>query len=276
MRPSLLITTFDRPDALACVLASVKAQARAPDEVIVADDGSGEPTRRVIERFRHAAPFPVEHAWQPHEGFRVCRARNLAIARARGDYVIQIDGDMVLHPRFLADHLAAARPGCFVQGTRILLDEKRTRELLAGSIQRLFPWSRGLGGVRRLYACYLPHLSAGLRTAANGFIAIKSCNQAFWRNDLLRVNGYNEAMIGWGCGDKELAARLTHAGVRHTTLLFAGIAYHLHHAPASRDRLAMNRALLAQTRRERLTRCALGLDAHHATEPDRYAEPGTA
>jgi glycosyltransferase involved in cell wall biosynthesis len=262
VRTSLIVTTFDRPDALACVFASLRSQSSFPEEMIVADDGSGAETRGLVERFRSEVPFPVVHAWQAHEGFRVCRARNLAIARARGDYIVQIDGDMVLHPQFIADHRAAARAACFVQGTRILLDEVRTNELLAQGLRPLRPWSPGLGGLRRLYACYLPSLSPGLRTVANAFIAIKSCNQAFWRSDLLRVNGYNEAMTGWGCGDKELAARLTQAGVRRKTLLFAGIAYHLHHAPASRENLEFNRQILARTRAEAHLRCVAGLDRH--------------
>jgi hypothetical protein len=100
------------------------------------------------------------------------------------------------------------------------------------------------------------------RRLANGFIAIKGCNQAFWRDDLVRVNGFNEAIQGWGPEDKELCARLENAGVRRQTLLFGGIACHLHHAAASRAALPANLGVLAATRREHRVRCDLGLDAH--------------
>jgi glycosyltransferase involved in cell wall biosynthesis len=202
----------------------------------------------------------VHHTWQRHDGPRVGRARNLGIAMATGDYVVQIDGDMVLHPEFIADHRRAARPGNWVQGTRILLDETRTRELLANGPRTFGVLSPGIGFKRRAYAFRCPVASAIFHRPANAFVAIKGCNQAFWRADLERVNGYNEEMTGWGAEDKELAARLVHAGVRHSTLLFAGIAYHLHHAPAPRDRRDINDQIFRETLEQRRVRCAIGLE----------------
>jgi hypothetical protein len=116
--------------------------------------------------------------------------------------------------------------------------------------------------LRRAYLLRSPAASTVARTIANGFIAIKGCNQAFWRDDLVRVNGFNEAIEGWGPEDKELAARLRNAGVRRQTLLFGGIACHLHHPPASRAALPANLALLQNSVAHRLQRCERGLDAH--------------
>lgn len=262
MRASLLVTTFNRPDALACVLASIERQSELPDEIIIADDGSGPDTRDQIARSRERIPREIQHAWQPHGGPRVGRARNLGILMATGEYLVQIDGDMVLHPEFIADHRRAAQPGYWVQGTRILVDETRTRGLIAEGPRTLGPFAAGLGFKRRAYAMRLPRTGALLRHGANSLVAIKGCNQGFWRADLERINGYNEDMIGWGSEDKELAVRLTHAGVRHSTLIFGGIAYHLHHPPAPRDRRAVNETILRETLRQRLIRCPVGLDAH--------------
>ncbi len=267
MRLTLLVTTFDRPDALACVLASIERQSELPAEVVIADDGSAPSTRNVIDDFKRRMgsdfnPIPVHHAWQRHEGPRVGRARNAGISMASGDYIVQIDGDMVLHPEFIADHRRAARPGYWVQGTRILLDETRTRELLTNGPRTFSVLSAGTGVARRAYALRSPVASALFRRAANIFIAIKGCNQAFWRADLERVNGYNESMTGWGSEDKELVARLGHAGVRHSTLLFGGIAYHLHHPPASREHESLNAAILGHTLVRHIVRCSHGLDSH--------------
>jgi glycosyltransferase involved in cell wall biosynthesis len=263
MHLTLLVTTFDRPDALACVLRSIERQTELPDEVVIADDGSGPSTRRLIDEFRQRFTREVHHAWQPHDGPRVGRARNMGIAIATGDYIVQIDGDMVLHPEFIADHRRAARSGHWVQGTRILLDEARTRELIANGPRTFKAFSPGIGFKRRAYALRCPAASKVFRRAANTFVAIKGCNLGFWRADLERVNGYNEEMTGWGAEDKELAARLVHAGVRHSTLLFGGIAYHMHHEPAPRDRQAPNDAILRKTLQQRKTRCAVGLDKHY-------------
>jgi len=265
-RPSLTlaITTWERPDALAAVLASALAQRQPPDEILVADDGSGASTRELVARCARSAPLPVRHLWQPHQGFRLTRLRNLAILAARGDYLVFVDGDMVLHPGFLADHGRLARRGWYTQGVRIPLDAAASARLLAAPQRLPGPASHGLGGLRRAYGLQLPALQPLLRHAANAFIAIKGCNQGFWRDDLQAVNGFEEAFEGWGPEDKELCARLAASGVRRQTLLFGGIAWHLEHPPAVRDRRAANEALLADTLASGRRRARRGLDAHAA------------
>jgi glycosyltransferase involved in cell wall biosynthesis len=262
IRCCLVVTTHERPDALKRVLAAVAAQTQAPDELLVADDGSGPDTAQLVEQHAAAARYPVHHAWQPHEGFRAGRIRNAAIAGSRSEYVVLLDGDMVPHPRFLADHRAMARPGHYSQGVRIALDAAATRRLLEAGSELPQPWSPGLGRLRRLYGLHAPRLARALRRAANAVVAVKACNQGFWRDDLLAVNGFDEAMTGWGSEDKELCARLENFGVRRQTLLFAAIAWHLDHGPAPRDRAEVNRARWQETVRSERTRCEAGLDRH--------------
>jgi len=262
MRLALVVTTYERPDALAAVLGSIASQRSAPDELIVADDGSGAATRAVIDRHVRHSAVPVRHVWQEHTGFRLTRLRNLAINASTADYLVFIDGDMLLHPAFIADHRRIARPGWFTQGVRVLLDETRTRLALELRSPHFGPLSAGLGGLRRLYALHAPRAARPLRRLANHVIAIKGCNQAFWRDDLVAANGFDEDIVGWGPEDKELCARLVHAGVRRQTLLFGGIAFHLHHPAASRTRVAANQRILADTLAQRRTRCDAGLDRH--------------
>ena len=256
---ALIVTTYDRPDALAPVLESIASQSEAPDELIIADDGSGEATRAVIEDFAERWSHPCTHVWQDHAGFGAAQARNRAIARAHADYVILADGDMVLDSRFIADHRAAARRGWFIQGTRIRLSAARTARILAGDLRLPGPFGRGIGGLRRCYALHSRLGARAMRRLANTFVAIKACNQGFWRSDLLRVNGFDATMTGWGYEDKELCARLVHAGVRRGTLLFGAIAYHLHHTAADRTSVADNRATYERTLAERRLRADHGI-----------------
>ncbi len=261
MRVALVITTYERPDALGAVLASAAHQALAPSEILVADDGSGESTRAVVADFAARSATPVRFVSQAHEGFRLTRLRNLAIAAASADYLVFVDGDMVLDPHFIADHARLARAGWFTQGVRVRADAALTRALIASPAPVGF-LDKGLGGLRRLYLLRSPTLASCARRAANAFIATKGCNQAFWREDLVRVNGFNEEIRGWGPEDKELCARLGHAGVRRQTLLFGGVAIHLDHPPAARERLTANQAVYADTLRQHRIRCKSGLDAH--------------
>jgi glycosyltransferase involved in cell wall biosynthesis len=244
------------------VLASVTRQHTPPQEIIIADDGSGPSTFAIIRSFARSQSVPVRVLRQPHEGFRVARLRNLAIAAATCEYLVFIDGDMLLHAEFVADHVRFARRGWYTQGVRAHADVGLTARLTAG--WGPFPTlsTPGLGGLRRAYLLHSPRLAGVMREAANAFVAIKACNLGVWREDLLRVNGFNEDMVGWGPEDKELCARLEHAGVRRQTLLFGGIACHLHHAPVSRATLQANLAILAATRASRRVRADHGLDAH--------------
>ena len=262
MRLALAITSYERPDALAAVLASVAQQTAPPAEILIADDGSGETTQFVIDGFTRASFVPVRKVSQPHEGFRVARLRNLAISETSADYMVFVDGDMLLHPEFIADHVRFARRGYFTQGVRANADAALTRRLLEDPSMPVEFTTPGLGSLRRAYLLHAPAMSRLARRVGNAFVSIKSCNQGFWRRDLLRVNGFNEAFEGWGPEDKELCARIAHSGVRRQTLLFGGIAVHLDHPPATRDTLAANLALLEATIKERKIRCERGVNCH--------------
>jgi glycosyltransferase involved in cell wall biosynthesis len=262
VRLALAITTYERPEALAATLASVARQRESAEEILIADDGSGPSTRAVIEAFVAVARVPVRLVSQPHDGFRIARLRNLAIASSTCDYLVFSDGDMLLHPEFVADHRRLARPGFYTQGVRVLADAGLTGQLIAQPGRFPRPLDPGLGGLRRIYLLHSPVLARLATRIANGFISIKGCNQGFWRQDLLRANGFDEDMVGWGPEDKELCARLRHAAVRRQTLLFGGIACHLHHPAASRADLPANLARLESTRRAGKLRCEHGLDGH--------------
>lgn len=262
MRCCLVVTTYERPDALARVLESVALQVRPPDQVVIADDGSGPATASVVLDFAGRSRCAVRHVMQPHQGFRAGRIRNKAIAASDCDYVLLVDGDMVLDPQFVADHIALARVGHYSQGVRIPLDAAATRQQLVSGAALPGPSTPGLDGFRRSYALRAPGVAARLRRVANSFVAIKSCNQGFWRKDLVAANGFDESISGWGSEDKELCARLENAGLRRQSLVFAAIAYHLHHAPAPRDSARANRARWQQTMRSGRTRCEAGIDGH--------------
>lgn len=263
MSVALIVTTYNRPDALALVLKSALAQTRLPQEIIIADDGSDRRTTEVVGKFAQASPpVAVKHIWQKDEGFRAAQSRNRAIAAAASDYLIIIDGDMVLDPSFIADHIAVARKGRLIQGTRVLVSRKRTEEILGVRNLPLPDLSFGAGGIKkRLSALRLTKLAKLLaKRGSQKHKGIKSCNMAFFRDDALAVNGFNNDFVGWGREDSEFAARCYHSGMKRHNLKFAGVAYHLWHNEAERAALPKNDALLKATLAEKKTRCERGVD----------------
>jgi glycosyltransferase involved in cell wall biosynthesis len=198
--------------------------------------------------------------WQPHEGFRLARSRNRAIAAAKGDYIIIVDGDMVLHRHFIADHLNAARPDSFIQGVRLLTKAPAAERMLRDSSLDLHFFASDIK--RRRHAVRSLLLSRLLFGKRVGQSAIRGCNQAYWKEDLLRVNGFNEACVGWGREDNEIAARLYNIGVARRNLKFQALAIHLHHPPRHPAGTNPNDAILQQAIERGETWCRLGLDRH--------------
>jgi len=259
---SLVINTFNQPDYLNRVLNAVSQQRVLPDEVLVADDGSAKETKVVFDQWRTAQKFRCEHTWQEHQGFRRARSLNQAIARARGDYLVFLDGDTIPHPCFIADHRALARQSQFVQGHRALIERKAATEfgLHEFGRDRLHTLCRfQLRGLKHAYRWPWP-----LRRVRQDLQGVRGCNLAIWRSDLVRVNGYNEAFVGWGSEDSELALRLMNSGVRRLDVRGWALCYHLWHPPVSRDEVAVNNELLARAVHEKSVRCEQGLDRHLA------------
>lgn len=258
-RISLMVATYNWPGALELTLQSALRQSLLPVEILVADDGSTDETRELVQRIAAQSPVPIRHIWHPDEGFRLAAIRNRAIAAAVGDYIVQIDGDIVLHRHFLRDHAAFARPGSFVSGSRLMLTPQRTSQLLAEhDASRLSLWSPGvrhrLNGLR--LGWLMPLLSGYKADRTRG------CNMAFWREDIVRANGYNESFRGWGAEDFELALRLCNNGVQHRRVKFGAIVFHLYHPERSRDAVEANVALLERTRAEGHRRCEDGIDKY--------------
>jgi glycosyltransferase involved in cell wall biosynthesis len=262
---SLIITTYDWPAALDLVLESAVRQAATPGEVLVADDGSGEPTADVVRRFSdrfRARGVALHHVWHTDRGFRAAEIRNRALATARGAYILLVDGDCLLHPDFTRSHMAFARRGTLVQGTRVLLSERRSARALAERQTRFHPFEAGISN--RANAVSARWLSRLVRSPRDPLSGVRSCNMGFWREDATRVNGFNERFVGWGREDSEFVARMTRAGVRRRKLKFGGIVYHLWHPERPRDALSANDELLARVRESGTSRAVEGMDKYLA------------
>lgn len=258
---SLIISTYNAPVALRRTLESVVSQTEYPHEVIVADDGSTDETAEVVRRFAASAPFAVRHVWHEDTGFRLGAIRNKAIAGAEGDYIVQIDGDILLHPRFVEDHRRYARRGAFACGSRVLLGQKLTGEIFRDGIRRITPLTRGI--LNRKNALRSAMFASVVDAVASSRLKYRGCNMAFWRDDLVAVNGYDENYRGWGCEDHDLVARLINHGVKFVALRHVAVCYHMWH-PSSKatDSFERNNRLLAETRASGRVRCENGLDSH--------------
>ena len=249
-KAAVILTTYNRPDALQATLDGFEAQDADDFEIIVADDGSTGETRALVENHARRARVPLRHVWQEDRGFRAGAARNRALAATQAEYVIFVDGDCVPPPFFVRRHLELAEPGCFLAGNRILLSEDFTRAVLDGHVP-IHRWSaaRWLAAWARRdvnRALPLVRLPDGSfrKSAPRRWEGVKTCNLSAWRADLVQVNGFDERYAGWGLEDSDLVIRLLHAGVRHKSARFAAPVFHLWHRENDRSALPENQVRL--------------------------------
>lgn len=218
-RIGVVLTTYNRPDALRAVLASLAEQRYSDIELAVADDGSGPETREVVNEFARGAPFPVQHVWQEDRGFRAAAIRNRAVAALDTDYLVFLDGDGVIRPDFLTTHAHLAEPGFYVRGNSLYLSAALTEAVLRESlpIQRwsLMRWIRHHRDVVRLRPLFRFPLGALRKYGPRRWVGSKTCNLGVWRGDFLAVNGLDENYEGWGFEDSDLTIRLIRHGVFH-------------------------------------------------------------
>lgn len=233
-RPSLsvIVSTFNNPWHLSRSLCGYSLQNLPATEILIADDGSDERTRRVVEQW--AQRLPVVHVWQEHGGFGKCAILNKAIAAAKGDYLVFSDGDCIPEPDFTAVHAAAAGAGRFLSGGAIRLPKEATEkvgfvEIRYGRIfttewlrQNRVPWKERLKLKRRTPWPSLLNSLSTTRATFNGN------NSSAWRSDVLAVNGFDERMV-YGGLDRDLGERLERIGVKGYSIRYRATAIHLDH-----------------------------------------------
>ena len=266
---TVMFATYNEPRWLEWVLWGYSTQTTRDFEVLVVDDGSREDTRAVIERLRPQMNYPLRHFWQPDEGYQKCKGMNRGILLARSDYLIFTDGDCIPHPEFVARHLALRERGRYLTGgyckLPLALSHRITREDILAGRATDYAWLAANGLER--HTLKLRVENEFLRRLLNTLTPVKprlhGHNASVWRDDVLRVNGWDERMQ-YGGQDLELGERLTHAGVRGKTIRYSAICVHLEHPrgylkPGMREK---NQAIRAKTRAERLTWTPYGIDLH--------------
>lgn len=245
---AVIVSTYERPDALDAVLRSLAEQTYPRFEIVVADDGSGPATRELVARLAEEPGPRVRHVRQEDRGYRLAAIRNRAAAATERPYLIFLDGDCLVRPDYVERHARLAEPGHFVPGSRVRLDPGLSRtaiELESAGIERwnaarwLGEWLRGRAD--RFTPLLRVPLGPLRRTSPRRWRGVKGCNLAVWRSDLLAVNGFDEDFRGWGFEDNDLAVRLIRNGVRRKEGRYAVPVLHLWHPsrppdPASRER----------------------------------------
>ena len=266
---SVVISTYNSPEWLNRTLCGYACQTADPFEVVIADDGSGEETRRIVDAFRSQDRFRIRHVWHEDDGFRKCRILNQAIMASSGDYLIFTDGDCVPRADLVSCHINHAQPACFLSGGYYKLPMDVSHQITPQAIesQQAFSiqWLRqaGLPFSHRLLKLHAPgKLTRFLNAVTTTKPSWNGHNASGWKRDLVAAGGFDERMR-YGGEDRELGERLENAGIVGKQIRYSAVCVHLDHARGyvNQADLQRNREIRDQTQKLRRTMTEYGLAA---------------
>jgi glycosyltransferase involved in cell wall biosynthesis len=264
---SVIVATYNREDALDAVLRGLSAQSDQRFEAIVADDGSGPATARVVGAWASRVGHRVIHVRHEDRGFRLAEIRNRAILASSGDVCVFLDGDCIPRPGFVAAHRRLTEPGWFVAGNRVLLSGAMTARILQDHLEperwafRSWLSARLNGDVNRLLPLVTLPLGPLRRIGGSAWRNARGTNLAIRRSDLDRVDGFDATFSGWGREDSDIIIRLMRIGTRRKDGRFATAVLHLWHPESDRSRLLENERMLDAVIRGQRIKATAGLSA---------------
>jgi len=261
---SVVITTYNRSDALLAVLSGLARQTDTNFEVLIADDGSRIEHQTAVLNAPVAKILRATHIWHPDVGFTASRIRNRGVAASKGEYIVLLDGDCVPEVDFIAQHKKLAQTGCFVNGSRVLLSSEFTTQVLDGG--RQISGRSAWYWLRQRVQGHASKISGLLRLpdlpwrnkATFSWKGIRSCNFGCWRTDFERVNGFDESFVGWGHEDADFVLRLHNIGVTRKNGFCATEVFHLWHKEAARNQESHNAAVVKARATTTVTQPTLG------------------
>ncbi|WP_397363336.1 glycosyltransferase family 2 protein [Olleya sp. R77988] len=262
LKTTLLIATYNWPKALELVLLSVLKQSQLPDEIIIADDGSTEDTKLLIDSFKTQFSIPVKHIWQVDNGFKKAHILNKAVAQSSGEYIIQVDGDCIMHHHFIKDHLQFVKDNTYLFGSRVNIQKSHLETLFSSKQIRFNAFSKGIK--KRTRALHIPFLSQLYKPSTEFSSKFRGCNASYFRKDFIAVNGYNEDITGWGREDSELVLRFHNIGLQARRLRYRSIVFHIYHNEKSRDRFEINDSIEQETVNKKIKWAKNGVDKYLA------------
>lgn len=260
MKTALLISTYNWPEALELVLLSLENQSVKPNEVLIADDGSKEVTRELIEKFQRKSSIPIHHIWHEDNGFRRSLILNKAIASSTSDYIIQTDGDCIMHKDFVKDHLEMQEENTYLFGSRVNIQEDLLPTLFSSKKIEFGFLDKGIN--KRTRNLRIPVFANLFKRNIELSSKLRGCNLSFWRNDFIAINGYNEDFEGWGREDSEMVIRMMNNGVLGRRLRYRGIVYHIWHRVKDQSRFEINDGLQQNALQEKSKWCENGIDKY--------------
>ncbi|QTY27464.1 glycosyltransferase family 2 protein [Flavobacterium sp. CS20] len=235
MKATVIISTYNSPEWLQKVLWGYENQSVNNFDIIIADDGSKEETRTLIDRFKQNYPVKITHLWHEDKGYRRQEILNTAIVKAQHDYIIMTDGDCIPRKDFVQAHINLAEKNRFLSGGYCKLPIKTSKLIDKKDIESQDCFDvNWLNNIEKLN--FSNTLKLGFSENRRKFLdkitptkpSFNNCNSSAFKKDMIAINGYDERMK-YGGPDREFGERLTNYGVKGKQIRHKAIVIHLDH-----------------------------------------------
>ncbi len=261
----VVVSTYNNPKWLEKVLIGLSHQSHPAQEILIADDGSDNHTRQLIEAWQQK--LPIQHIWHEDQGFRKTTILNKAVLAAKADYLIFIDQDLIPRQDFIQQHYLHARKGHFISGGAILLPKALSEgitheDITSGNLFRIawlkkhgMPWNWKMSKLwtNRLL-CHIMNAITPTKASWNGG------NASTWRQYIIDANGFDTRMR-YGAEDREFGQRLENKGIKGIQLRYGLPLMHLWHERPYRNQEDWERNMVIwnETKRNRIVQTQHGI-----------------
>lgn len=256
MEMSVIFSTYNSEEWLEKVIIGFSVQTYKNFEIIIADDGSRDTTKVLIERLKTEIDIPISHVWHADNGFQKSQILNKAIVASTTDYLVFTDGDCIPRNDFMELHNKFRKKGHFLSGGYFKLPMDISKLISNEDIktQKCFDlnWlkSKGLtSSFKNIKFNKTKWISSFFNTITPTKPSWNGHNASGWKSDLLAINGFDERMQ-YGGQDRELGERLVNFGIKPIQIRYSTLCLHLDHPRgyATRESINKNKNIRKETK----------------------------
>lgn len=262
---SIIISTYNSPKWLEKVFWGFLNQSYDQFEIVIADDGSTDDTKILIEKYQ--TKLKIIHTWHEDNGFQKTKILNKALLNASSEYIIFTDGDCIPRKDFVETHVNYAQKGYYLSGGYYKLSMRVSKLISEEDVSTARCFTK-----EWLYANGQPKSHKIMKLTAKGnkqrlLNALTPTtptwnghNASGWKEDLIAINGFNEEMQ-YGGEDCELGDRLLNYGLKSKQIRYSAIVVHLDHKRGYKTKESMdkNKAIRKNTKLNKVIKTPNGI-----------------
>lgn len=236
MKISVIVPVYNRLEHLRALCLCLIAQEEQPYELIISDDGSSQNILDFIGELLPKMEFRVKYIYQKDLGFRKTRALNNGVRESEGEILVFCDQDLIFSENHLKNIKKEIKKGIFLMGRPYSATENENK-IIINNLEKGKNYKESINVIPQNYTFSVKRTLKRdkIRRILNKFklnkrgIRLVGMSYAMYKEDYIKVNGYDERYMGWGLEDDDFGNRLLSCGITGKEFVSEPIQLHLYH-----------------------------------------------